>query len=103
MEVITVESKVWKSLNERLENIEKMLFSIKESPAAPPIRSSGGGFMAIEEVMAKYKISRTTINNKYKLFGIRRLSSGRYNLIHEEDLIEALKRAVPKPEYFRKK
>lgn len=103
MEVVTIESKVWKSLNERLSNMEKMLFKITESPAAPPLRISGGGFMAIEDVMAKYKISRTTINNKHKLFRIRRLSSGRYNLIHEEDLIEALKQPVPKPECFRKK
>jgi hypothetical protein len=59
------------------------------------------GFITVEDLMLKYKVSRTAINNKSKKYKIERRRAGKQNLVNEIQFLEFLKHKEPKPECFK--
>ena len=64
--------------------------------------SSGAGFLTIEAISLKYKISTKTIGNYVKQFGVERKKAGRRKLIHEIQLLEAMQKPMEKPKFLQK-
>lgn len=95
MEVVTIESSIWKRLNQKLEFLTELVMSLKEQQQkqvkASPL-SAETAFIRVREAIKKYGVNRTTLNSYCKEYTIKRLHSGKENLIHEIELIEALKK-----------
>lgn len=100
MEVITVESSIWKKLVQRLNEIEQLIMSLKTkdqsgSKIIPLVAQTA--YIRVTEAIKKYGVNRTTLNNYCKEYNIRRLPSGKENLMNELDLIEALRQGRKTP------
>ena len=63
-------------------------------------KSSGVGYLTIQAVCEKYKVSRKTVTDKCTLFGIERKKSGKHRLVNEVQFLDALQRPVEKPKFL---
>ena len=95
-----IEGKILRHWEERLTSIEQnqlALLKLIEKLLPPLSQSSVPDFISISDASKKYHISKVTINNKIKLFesafnkAIDRLQAGKYYLINEYELQEAIK------------
>ena len=66
-------------------------------------KGSGVGFLTIEAICEKYKVSRKTVSNKCTLFEVERKRVGRHNLLNELEFLKAHDRPVEKPKFLNNK
>ncbi len=64
-------------------------------------KSSGVGFLTIEAICLKYKVSRKTVNNKCTQFAVERKQVGRHNLVNELQFVRAHDRPTEKPSFLK--
>ena len=64
-------------------------------------KSSGVGFLTIEAICLKYKVSRKTVNNKCTQFELERKQVGRHNLVNELEFLKAHDKPAEKPSFLR--
>ena len=95
-----IEGQTLRRWEQRLLNIEQNQLAIMKliQFLMPPLTQSHiPDFISIADASKKYHVSRVTINNKVKLFEkmndreIDRLQSGKYYLINEAELQNALR------------
>ena len=102
MEVVTIDSRVWIELNQRLGSMEVLLLSfvteIRNKSNHQPY-SNISNHIYLEDALIKHKISRVTINKKIKKYKIEKEKRGRRVVINEDQLIAALKKKEPKPKF----
>ena len=95
-----IEGQTLRKWEQRLSNIEQNQLAIMKlvQLLMPPLtQSSIPDFISIVDASKKYHVSKVTINNKIKLFEkmngreIDRLQSGKFYLINEAELQNALR------------
>lgn len=64
-------------------------------------KGSGAGFLTIEAICEKYKVSRKTVNNKCTQFAVERKQVGRHNLVNELQFLKAHDRPAEKPNFLK--
>ncbi|MES2138266.1 MAG: hypothetical protein V4511_01060 [Bacteroidota bacterium] len=64
-------------------------------------KGSGGGFLTIEAICLKYKVSRKTVNNKCTQFAVERKQVGRHNLVNELQFLKAHDKPAEKPNFLK--
>ena len=65
-------------------------------------KGSGAGFLTIEAICLKYKVSRKTVNNKCTQFEVERKQVGRHNLVNEIEFLKAHDKPAEKPIFLKK-
>lgn len=95
-----IEGQILRKWEQRLLSIEQNQLAIMKliQLLMPPLNQSNiPDFISIVDASKKYHVSKVTINNKIKLFEkmndreIDRLQSGKYYLINEAELQNALR------------
>jgi hypothetical protein len=66
-------------------------------------QNSGTGFLTIDAICLKYKVSRKTVNNKCTLFQVQRKQIGKHKLVNELQFVQAHDRPAEKPNFLKKK
>lgn len=64
-------------------------------------KGSEVGFLTIEAICLKYKVSRKTVNNKCTQFAVERKQVGRHNLVNELQFLKAHDRPAEKPNFLK--
>ena len=107
-----IEGQTLRRWEERLLSIEQNQLAIMKliQLLMPPLTQSNiPDFISISDASKKYHVSKVTINNKIKLFEkinnreIDRLQSGKYYLINESELQNALRLKLPQITIFKSK
>ena len=113
MEGLTIiEGQTLKKWEQRFLSIEQNQLAIMKliQTLMPPVsQSTIPDFISISDASKKYHISKVTINNKVKLFEkinereIDRLQSGKFYLINEAELQNALRLKFPQTSFYKNK
>jgi hypothetical protein len=107
-----IEGQTLRKWEQRLLSIEQNQLAIMKliQLLMPPLTQSNiPDFISITDASKKYHISKVTINNKIKMFEkinnreIDRLQSGKYYLINESELQNALRLKLPQLNIFKSK
>ncbi len=97
MEVITIESKTFKHLMQRIENMEQMMLSVTKVMRE---EKKGGGilqpeYISREVAMIEFGLSHTTVDFKVRKYNVSRLQAGGKKLLHRSEFIKALQNKEP--------
>ncbi len=93
MEVITIETKIFKHLIQRIENMEQMMLSVlKVMQQDKDLKSNiQPEYITRQQAMNEFQISKTTVDFKVKKYNVSRLPAGGKLLLNRLEFITALR------------
>lgn len=65
-------------------------------------QGAGSGFLTIEAICEKYKVSRQMVSGKCAEFKVERKKVGKKNLVNEAQFLDACQNPSPKPAFLKK-
>lgn len=65
-------------------------------------QGAGSGFLTIEAICDKYKVSRQTVHNKCSQFHVERKQVGKHKLVNEAQFLVACEQPAPKLSFIKK-
>lgn len=99
---LTIE--VTKKVTERLREsyVEDITGIVKDCLKNDEIyKGTETGFLTIEAICEKYKVSRKTVTNKCTLFEVERRRIGKHNLVNELQFFKAHDNPAEKPQFLK--
>ena len=102
--VIELTSEITRSVTEQLRKsyVEDITGIVKECLRNDETyRNAGVGFLTANAICEKYKISRTTVSYKCRVFMVERKRVGRHNLINELQFLKTFDKPGEKPKFLK--